>query len=107
MVRLSERQRIEILMMIGYGENVRSQVEVVRLFNEKYPERSITQSCVSKIAQKFEEYGNVRDVQRNGRRSLDSDTELDIVLEMEANPHKSTRGVAADYNICHQSVFNV
>jgi hypothetical protein len=107
MAHLSERQRIEILMMIGYGENVRSQKEVVRLFNNKYPDRSITQSCVSKIAQKFEEYGNVRDVQREGRPTVDFDKKLDILLEIEDNPNKSTRAISANHTVCHQTVFNV
>jgi len=52
-MRLSTTQRIEILMMIGYGDRVRTQHEVCVLFNNKYPEKPINQSVVSKIERKF------------------------------------------------------
>lgn len=54
MARLTEKQRIEILMMVGYGDRIRTQAEVCELFNDKYPERPITRSVVSKIEKKSE-----------------------------------------------------
>ena len=36
--RLTEFHRIEILMMVGYGERRRTQDEVVDLFRQKYPD---------------------------------------------------------------------
>lgn len=55
MVRhLSEHQRIEILMMIGYGERTRTQLKVCNLLNNKYPKNeSITPTTISKLEQKF------------------------------------------------------
>ncbi|KAJ8939375.1 hypothetical protein NQ318_012056 [Aromia moschata] len=38
MVYLTEVHNITILQMIGYGDRTRTQAEVVRLFQEKYPE---------------------------------------------------------------------
>ncbi|KAJ8936530.1 hypothetical protein NQ318_013461, partial [Aromia moschata] len=38
MVYLTEMYKITILQMIGYGDRTRTQAEVVRLFQEKYPE---------------------------------------------------------------------
>ena len=38
-MKLTERERIEILMMIGYGDRTRTQEEVCRLFNEAHPDR--------------------------------------------------------------------
>ncbi|KAJ8950837.1 hypothetical protein NQ318_012703 [Aromia moschata] len=38
MVYLTEMHKITILQMIGYGERTRTRAEVVRLFQEKYPE---------------------------------------------------------------------
>ncbi|KAJ8941290.1 hypothetical protein NQ318_000590 [Aromia moschata] len=38
MVYLTEMHKITILQMIGYGDRTRKQAEVVRLFQEKYPE---------------------------------------------------------------------
>lgn len=33
MAQLTEKQRIDILMMIGFGDGIRSHVEVCDLFN--------------------------------------------------------------------------
>ncbi|KAJ8940605.1 hypothetical protein NQ318_004801 [Aromia moschata] len=38
MVYLTEMHKITILQMIGYGDRTRTQAEVIRLFQEKYPE---------------------------------------------------------------------
>ncbi|KAJ8938599.1 hypothetical protein NQ318_020861 [Aromia moschata] len=38
MVYLTKMHKITILQMIGYGDRTRTQAEVVRLFQEKYPE---------------------------------------------------------------------
>lgn len=104
MARLSEKQRIEILMMIGYGDRVRTQNEVCELFNNKYPERPITQSAVSKIEKKFRDLGHVRDVTK-GRPSVSDNKALDILLTVEDNPHISSRAVAADNSVCQSTVL--
>lgn len=39
MPQLNGKQRIEISMMIGWGDRVRTQQEVCDIFNAKYPER--------------------------------------------------------------------
>lgn len=104
--RLTERERIEILMMIGYGDRARSQVEVCRLFNNKYPNREpITQSTVSKIEQKFLEVGHARDRPRTGRPPVQEDVRLNFLLELQENPHLPTRQVAANNGIVQSSVL--
>lgn len=50
---LSERERITILMICGWGDNERSYVAVVRLFNETYPNRRINKSTVLKTIECF------------------------------------------------------
>lgn len=49
MARVSERQRIEILMILGYGDKTRTQQKVCNLFYYKYPEQTIAQSTITKI----------------------------------------------------------
>lgn len=49
MANLSERERIQILMMVGYGDRKRTQQEVRDLFNEVNPNKRTTQTTVSKI----------------------------------------------------------
>ena len=68
MDRLSETQRIEILIILGYGDRMRNLQEVCNIFNDKYPNRNpITKSTVSKINKKFRETGKVKDAARSGR----------------------------------------
>src|SRR5437588_198499 len=50
MVHLTEMHKITILQMIGYGDNTRTQMEVSRLFHEKFPNLPpISQGPISKI----------------------------------------------------------
>lgn len=107
MHRLTERQRIEILMMIGYGENIRSQSEVVNLFNTKYPETQVTQSCVSKIFSKFEEHGSVRDLPKTGRPKISEDDQLDTLLQVQDNHTIATRQIASNLAISQRSVLRI
>ncbi|KAJ8945308.1 hypothetical protein NQ318_003608 [Aromia moschata] len=47
MVKLTERERIEILCMIGFGDRIHTQKEVVGLFNETHLDwHPISQSMV-------------------------------------------------------------
>lgn len=88
---LSEGQRIEVLILLGCGDRMRSQSEVCTLFNAKYPEDHISQATVSKIFHKFEEHGTVKDLPRSGRpHVLDEDQKLDIAVSLQEDPHLST-----------------
>ena len=61
MARLNETERIEMLMMIGYGDRTRFS-QVVNIFNELHPDReAISKSTVSKTLQRFHETGGVKD----------------------------------------------
>ncbi|KAJ8938412.1 hypothetical protein NQ318_011995 [Aromia moschata] len=63
----------------------------------KYPERRISQTTISRIENKFREFGNVTDIAKSGRkRILDDEQKLDILIDIQYNPHKPTRLVAAD-----------
>ena len=104
MGRLTEKERIEILIMLGCGDKRRSQTEVCTLFNNKYPDKNITQSAVSKIETKFWEDGNVRDRPRLGRPKVPLDTRLDTLLALQENPHRTSRELALDNGISQRSV---
>ncbi|KAJ8961820.1 hypothetical protein NQ318_021435 [Aromia moschata] len=96
---LSDTQRIEILILLGCGDT-RTQKQVCEIFNAKYPERRISQSTVSTIENKFREFGNVTDIPKSGRkRILDDEQKWDILLDIQDNPHKPTRQVAADNDL--------
>lgn len=46
--------------MAGYGHGTRTQQEVYKLFNLKYPNTLLTQSSFSKIEKKFRKTGYVQ-----------------------------------------------
>ncbi|KAJ8917708.1 hypothetical protein NQ315_005157 [Exocentrus adspersus] len=96
---LSERQRMEILILLRCDDKIRSQAEVCALFNAKYPENQISQGTASKIFHKFEEHGTVHDLPRTGRaRALNEEKKLDISLELLENPHTSTVSLARNHD---------
>ncbi|GJQ85036.1 hypothetical protein Trydic_g3697 [Trypoxylus dichotomus] len=100
MARLSEKERNEILMLKGCGNEIRSQNEVRALFNSVHPERHpITQSAVNGTVTKCSEMGLVRDVPRPGRSKVATDQELNMLLKLEENAHISTRTLASHNNV--------
>lgn len=105
---LSERERIEILMMIGYGDRRRSTVEVCELFNAAHPNRQpITRSTISKILLKYEEYGNVKNLSKTGRPKVDDETKLNVLLTVQDNPNCATRQAALNFNCSHETVRKI
>lgn len=105
-MRLTETQRIEVLIMIGYGNRTRTQQEVCELFNQKYPDRPpISQSTVSKIEKKFHQIGNVRDAPKTGRPSVSEEKQLDVLLNVRDQPHVTSRELASELNISKTAVL--
>ncbi|KAJ8952208.1 hypothetical protein NQ318_022658 [Aromia moschata] len=65
-------------------------------------------STVSRIENKFREFGNVTDIPKSGRnRILDDEQKLDILLDIQDNPHKPTRQVAADNDVSKTSILRL
>lgn len=105
-MKLTETQRIEILIMIGCGDKTRTQNEVCTLFNNKYPNREpISQSTVSKIENKFREMGHVKDLPKGSRKPVSENKQLDVLLAFQDNPHTSSRQVALDNDMDHSTVL--
>lgn len=105
-MKLTETQRIEILIMIGCGDKTRTQKDVCTLFNNKYPNReTISQSTVSKIEKKFRETGHVRDLPKGSRKPVPENKKLDVLLAFEENPHTSSRQVALDNDLGHSTIL--
>jgi predicted DNA-binding protein YlxM (UPF0122 family) len=108
MVKLTERQKIEILCMIGYGDRMRTQAEVVHLFNATHPDLPpINQSMVSRIEAKFREFGHVRDLAKSGRPSPPEDQQLNVLLAVQENHHSTLREIAFSYDISVSTVQKV
>ncbi|KAJ8954154.1 hypothetical protein NQ318_005748 [Aromia moschata] len=101
MSRRTDTQRIEVLILLGCGDKTRTQKQGCEIFDTKYPNRRrISQSTVSRTENKFREFGNVTDIPKSGRkRILDDEQKLDILLDIQDNPHKPTRQVSADNDV--------
>ncbi|KAJ8962599.1 hypothetical protein NQ318_000992 [Aromia moschata] len=66
------------------GDKTRTQKQVCKIFNTKYFDCRISQSTVSRIENKFREFGNVTDIPKSGRkRILDDEQKLDILLDIQ------------------------
>ena len=105
-MRLTEKERIEILIMLGTGDKTRTQQQVCNLFNNKYPNREpISQGTVSKIEKKWRNIGIVKDIRRSGRPRVSDEKKLDILLTVQENPHTSSTHMATDNNL-HQSTVS-
>ncbi|KAJ8955259.1 hypothetical protein NQ318_000286 [Aromia moschata] len=89
------------------GDKTRTPKQVCEIFNTKYPDRRISQFTVSRIENKFREFGNVTNIPKAGRkRILDDEQRLDILLDIQDNPHKPTRQVAADNDRNNQDEYS-
>ncbi|KAJ8912835.1 hypothetical protein NQ315_014418 [Exocentrus adspersus] len=87
---LSERERIQILMIVGYGDRIRSHEETCDLFNQEHPERApIARSTVGRLVSKHFATGTVKD------------------REVQENPHCSTRQIGLNNNINHSTVVKL
>lgn len=105
---LTETLKIEILMMLGFGERKRSQEEVAALFHETHPDLlPLSRSTVSKIEKQFRESGHVRHVPRRRPPKVSDETKLDILLSYQENPITPARQLSRDHNIDHKTVLKV
>lgn len=108
MVYLTETLKIEILMMIGFGDRQRTQAEVAALFQEKHPDLPpLNRSTVSKIEAHFRTHGHVRTVPRHRPQRVDEEKKLDILLTYQETPITPARQVGRDCNVSHKTVLKV
>uniref|UniRef100_A0A1B6HYH3 DUF4817 domain-containing protein n=1 Tax=Homalodisca liturata TaxID=320908 RepID=A0A1B6HYH3_9HEMI len=110
LMELSERERITLLMMRGYGDRQRSYREVCNLFNDTFPERNpISVSTISKTIERFEMTGSVRNRPKSGRIQSATDEEhaLDVLQTFIEDPHTSLRKAAQQHDMHPMSVSKI
>jgi hypothetical protein len=101
MPHLSETERIEVLMMIGYGDRRRSCAEVMTLFNEIHPNRqSIFRSTVKR---------SVKERPKSERPKIVTNDEnsLNVMLDVVENPKTSVQQLALNHNMSRRSIQNL
>ncbi|KAJ8961375.1 hypothetical protein NQ318_014618 [Aromia moschata] len=105
---LTESLKIEILMMIGYGDRARTQCELVRLFRETHPDLPpLNQGTISKIEAQYREMGHVRKVPSKRQAVVDDDTKLNLLLALEENQITPARQLARYSNLNHKTVLKI
>lgn len=107
---LSERERITVLMMRGFGDRQRSFQEVANLFNVTFPDRlPISKSTVFRTISRFGETGSIKDKPRSGRpkTATNPDAALDVLLTFEENPHASIRKTSQQTGVSRTSVGRI
>lgn len=111
MQRLTERERITLLMMRGWGQAERSLRAVRNVFNETFRigRTPIALTTVQNTVNKFNDVGNIRDLPRLGRPSSATNEEksLDVLLSFTENPHHSIRRAAQEHDIGRSSVHKI
>lgn len=109
MANLSESQRIQILILRGFGDKERSYAQVSRLFNQLNPQKFITRSTVCKTVRRYRDSGNVKNLPKPGRpkTATGDETKLNVLLQLEENAQISTKQLALDNNIAQRSVVNI
>ncbi|KAJ8953417.1 hypothetical protein NQ318_023534 [Aromia moschata] len=105
---LTESLKIEILMMIGYGDRARTQCEVVRLFRETHPDLPpLNQGTINKIEAQYREMGHVRKVPSKRQAVVDDDKKLNLFLALEENQITPARQLARHSNLNHKTVLKI
>ena len=110
-MELSEKERITLLMMRGWGDRQRSYREVRELFNEFFSDRTypISKSTVARTIQRFEEIGVTKNRPVAGRPKISTDdkNQMTIAQAFVENPCSSIRAVSKEQGICRSSVHRV
>jgi len=107
---LTERERITLLMMRGYGDRERSFREVRDLFNAEFRQgrQGISVATVLKTCNRFQDTGCVRDRQRSGRPKIaNKDNSIEILQSFVEDPNTSTRKAAQAHDCSYKSVQHV
>ena len=92
MVHLTEAERTEILMMVGYGARVTSHEKIWTSFNQQHLDRPlIARFTVSRRVAKFTKHDTVQELLVRELSPVPQDPKLNILLEAEENQHMSVK----------------
>ena len=108
---LTERERIVILMMRGYGDRERSFRDVRNLFNIEFraDRQQISAATVQKTCQRFRDTGSVKDRPRSGRpkTATNEDSSIEILQSFIEDPNLSTRKASQAHDTSETSIRRV
>jgi transposase len=111
--KLSEQERVSLLMMRGWGDRVRSYNEVRVLFNRTFRNGDglspVSKSTVERTVRRFMDNGTVKDLERSGRpKSVASEEkQIEIAQAFVENPYLSLRRAGNEHDVSHETVRKV
>lgn len=111
MAELTERERISLLMMRGWGNEVISYKEVMRIFNDTFRNENngISKSSVVRTVQRFQETGSVKNCRKSGRpaTACNDDKALDVLQSFIEDPYISINRAAQQHEIGVASIHKI
>lgn len=111
MAPLSERERIALLMIRGWGDQVRGYKTVHRIFNAEFREgnNKISKTTVITTIRRYEETGSVKDRPRSGRpkEATNEEQSLATLQSFVEDPSISLRRVSEEQGISRGSVAKI
>lgn len=111
MTQLTERERITILMMRGWGDNERSYQEVANLFNTTFrvEQAQLSKGTVTKTVQRFLETGNVKNLPKSGRpvSTGTEENQLDVALSIIEDPYNSILKLQQQQDLSYGTVQRI
>lgn len=111
--KLSEQERISLLMMRGWGDRVRSYTEVRMLFNRTFRNEDgvnlVSKSTVERTVRRFMNHGTVKDLERTGRpKSVTTgEKQIEVAQAFVENPHLSLRRAANQHDVSHETIRGI
>lgn len=109
-MNLSEIERIELLIIVGFGDRKRTHSEACDVFNDNHPNRPpISRSTVSRTVQRFDELKTVKNRSVLGRpkTTTNDDISLQVLLDVTETPQTSVRQLAVDHDVCEGSIRKI
>lgn len=112
MAQLSERERISLLMMRGWGNLQRSYRDVRDIFNRTFRNNNnqapVSISTISRTIERFTDTGRIVNRLIPGRPAIiNEDVQLEVAEAFIENPHLSLRKASAQLGIPKNSVHRV
>ncbi|KAF2878990.1 hypothetical protein ILUMI_27172 [Ignelater luminosus] len=110
-MELSEEDRIEILIMIGFGDRKISYQAACNFFNQHHPETEspVTRSTAYKTYVRWFERRTVKSSENRGRpKSVTTfDKSLAVIQNIIEEPHSSTNRLSLNHDISASSVRKI
>ena len=108
--KFSERERVSVLMIRGWGNRFRSYDQVRLLFNRTFRNgeglNPISKSTIERTVRRYMNHESIKDLQRTGRpiSAGSEEVQMDIAKAFVKNPHLSLRRASDECDVAPETV---